>query len=58
MFLLTDGAELIIARSDPKQFEILKKYSVAASPTWTHPVLLGKRFLIKDASNLALLSIE
>ena len=58
LFLLTDGAEMIVARSDPKQFEVLKKYSVADSPTWAHPVLVGNRVLIKDASSLALLSVE
>lgn len=58
LFLLTDGAELLAARSDPKQFEVLKKYSVADSPTWAHPVLVGNRILIKDASTLALLSLE
>jgi len=58
LFFLTDGAELIVARSDPKQFEVLKKYSVADSPTWAHPVVVGNRILIKDASSLALLSLE
>ena len=58
LFLLTDGAELTVARSDAILFEVLKKYSVADSPTWAHPVLVGSRVLIKDASSLALLSIE
>ncbi|MEK6325469.1 MAG: PQQ-binding-like beta-propeller repeat protein [Acidobacteriota bacterium] len=58
LFLLTDGAELIVARSDPKQFEVLKKYSVADSPTWAHPVVVGNRVLIKDASTLALLTLD
>jgi outer membrane protein assembly factor BamB len=58
LFLLTDGADLIVARSDAKQFEVLKKYSVADSPTWAHPVIVGKRILIKDASTLSLLRIE
>lgn len=58
LFLLTDGAELIVARSDAKQFEVLKKYSVADSPTWAHPVVVGKTILVKDVSNLALLSVE
>ena len=58
LFLLTDGAELIVARSAPKQFEVLKKYSVAESPTWAHPVVVGKRLLVKDASNLALLGFD
>lgn len=58
LFLLTDGAELIVARSDPKQYEVLKKYSVADSPTWAHPVVVGNRVLIKDASSLALLGFD
>jgi outer membrane protein assembly factor BamB len=58
LFSLTDGAELIVARTDPKQFEVLKKYSVADSPTWAHPVVVGKTILVKDATNLALLSLE
>jgi len=58
LFLLTDAAELLVARSGPKQLEVLKKYTVAESPTWAHPVLIGNRILIKDASTLALLSLE
>ena len=58
LFLLTDAAELLVARGGPKQLEVLKKYTVAESPTWAHPVLVGNRILIKDASTLALLSLE
>jgi hypothetical protein len=58
LFLLTDAAELLVARSGPKQLEVLKKYTVAESPTWAHPVLIGNRILIKDVSTLALLSLE
>jgi outer membrane protein assembly factor BamB len=58
MFLLTDNAELIVQRRDAKQFEALRKYSVADSPTWAHPVIIGNRILIKDASSLALLSLD
>jgi len=57
LFLLTDNAELIVAPRDAKQFEALKKYSVADSPTWAHPVIVGNRVLIKDASTIALLSL-
>jgi hypothetical protein len=58
LFLLTNGAELVVIRNDAKQFEVLKKYSVADSPTWAHPVIVGNRILIKDASSLALVSLE
>jgi outer membrane protein assembly factor BamB len=58
LFSLTDTAELVVARTDPKQFEVLKKYSVADSATWAHPIVVGKRILVKDLSNLALLGID
>jgi outer membrane protein assembly factor BamB len=58
LFSLTDGAELIVARCDPNKYEIVKKYSVAQSPTWAHPVIVGNRVLIKDVSSLALMGFE
>ena len=58
LFLLTNDAELIVAKNNAKRFEPLKKYTVAESPTWAHPAIIGNRILIKDASTLALLSVE
>jgi outer membrane protein assembly factor BamB len=52
--ILTPDANLIVARQNDKAFETLRKYSVADSPTWAHPVVLGHGILIKDATNLAL----
>ena len=54
LFLLTNDAELIVARKTGKGFEPLRKYSVADSPTWAHPVVLNNGILIKDLSTLAL----
>jgi hypothetical protein len=58
LFMLNEEAQLTIARADPKQFELLKKYTVAGSATWAHPVLLNKKMLVKDATTLALLGFE
>ena len=55
---LTNDAELIVMNRTAKGFEPLKKYTMADSPTWAHPVLVGKRVLIKDATTLALWSLE
>jgi outer membrane protein assembly factor BamB len=52
--ILTPDANLIVARQSDKAFEPLRKYSVADSPTWAHPVVMGHGILIKDATNLAL----
>lgn len=58
LFLLTDAAELLVARSDPKQLDIVKKYQVAESPTWAHPVVTARGILIKDKTTIALLSFD
>jgi outer membrane protein assembly factor BamB len=58
LFLLTNDAELIVAKNDAAAFKPLKKYTVAQSPTWAQPAIIGNRILIKDDSTLALWSLE
>ena len=58
LFLLTNDAELIVAKNNAKRFEPLKKYTVAQSPTWAHPAIVDNGILIKDVSTLALWSLE
>lgn len=58
LFILTTAGELIVAKADNRGLEQLRRYSVAKSPTWAHPVLAGKRVLIKDAESLTLWSLD
>ena len=58
LFLLNDEANLIVAKAGAKAYEPVAKYTVAESSTWAHPAVIGKQFLIKDKSILALWSIE
>lgn len=58
LLLLTDSAELTVARPSAKGLEPLRKYTVADSPTWAHPVILNNGILIKDATTLALWGIS
>jgi outer membrane protein assembly factor BamB len=58
LFFLADDAELTITNASEKKYEIVKKYTVAQSPTWAHPVLVGNRLLIKDQTTLTLWSFE
>ena len=58
MFSLNNDADLILTSATAKGPETIKKYHVADSPTWAYPVVVGKQVLIKDASTLALLSLE
>jgi hypothetical protein len=57
-FALETDAELVVARANPKQHEILKRYGVADSATWAQPVLSGNRVFIKDVSNISLWTLD
>ena len=58
LFLLTNNADLIVARAGSAGFDLLRRYTVAQSPTWAHPLLTDKGILIKDAESLTLWSIH
>ena len=58
VFSLNNDADLILLSATGKEAQVLKKYHVADSPTWAHPVIVGRQVLIKDASTLTLLSFE
>jgi len=53
LMLLKDDGELIVAPVGAKGFEPLRRYKVADSPTWAHPLALEKGIVIKDADSLA-----
>ena len=55
---LEDDAELVVIQSSRTAFEPLKRYEVAASPTWAQPTLSGNRLFVKDVSALTLLLLE
>lgn len=58
LFLLNDDAELILARKSATGFEQVRKYTVAESATWAHPVILKNQIIVKDVSSLALWNID
>lgn len=58
LFCLTGDAELILIKPSVQGFEPIARYSVADSTTWTYPIILDKRILIKDASYLTFWSLE
>jgi len=52
MTTTTEG-ELIVFRPNAQSFDVLKRYTVADSPIWAHPVPAGAAILIKDAASLS-----
>lgn len=57
-FSLEDDGELVVFRSGPMGFEMVKKYTVAESETWTQPTFSGSRIFVKDVSNLTLWTVN
>lgn len=57
-FALTTEAQLLVARANPKQFEVLKRYQVANSATWAQPVLSGQRVFVKDLNAISLWTLQ
>ena len=49
----TTEGELVVARRDPSKFDVQKRYTIADSPVWAHPVPAGRGILIKDAEKIA-----
>ena len=58
LFILKHDAELVIARPNPASFEVIRRYTVADTPTWAHPVIDGNRILVKDAETLTLWTVS
>jgi outer membrane protein assembly factor BamB len=58
VFSLEDDGDLVVFRSGGATFEVVRKYTVANSETWTQPTIAGNRIFVKDVSNLALWTLN
>jgi hypothetical protein len=58
LLLLTNEGELIVAKAVSTAFEPLRRYTVAKSATWAHPLLAGKGILVKDFETLTLWTFD
>ena len=54
LFMLKDDAELIVAKASRTGLEVVKRYTVADSATWSAPAIAGNRIFVKDTASLAL----
>jgi len=52
LLMLTEHAELTVARATGEKFDVIRKYTVADTPTWAHPVPFVNGLLIKDKTSL------
>lgn len=58
LIVLTTDGELVIAKQSPDAFEEIRRFKVADSPTWAHPVVLGSELVIRSADSIAVWSLR
>jgi outer membrane protein assembly factor BamB len=51
---LTSDSELVVAALSAERFEEIRRYTVASTPTYAHPVILRDGVLVRDAASLAM----
>ena len=54
--ILTNGADLIVAKRGTPAFTVERRYEVANGSTFASPVILGTNILVRDTTSLILLS--
>jgi outer membrane protein assembly factor BamB len=58
LFLLDTDGSLTVAAADASGWKPLRKWSVAQSATWAHPVVVDSGVLVKDVDTLAFLRMK
>ena len=53
LLLLINDGNLVVLPANAKEYLPVAQYTVATSPTWAHPVFMGRQILIKDEQTLA-----
>ena len=57
LITLTDKGTLIFIKSDSGSYQPLASYKLSDSRTWAHPLVSGKRIVIKDETGLTCWSL-
>jgi len=58
LFILESDGDLVVARESKTAFDVVKRYKVAESETWSQPAISGNRIFIKDVSTLTLWTLS
>ena len=55
---LQEDAELLVLDASRTGLDVVQRYDVADSVTWTQPTLSGNRLFVKDVSTLTLWTLD
>ena len=57
LLFLTTESEMVVAELDAGAYKEVRRYTVASSPTYAHPVLLRDRVIVRDATHVTVWSL-
>lgn len=57
LLFLTTESEMVVADLDAGAYREMRRYNVAPSPTYAHPVLLRDRVIVRDATHVTIWSL-
>ncbi len=58
LLALPSSSELVVFKSDGKEYSEVAKYKVSETPIYAHPVIAGNRIFIKDQETVAMWTVE
>jgi outer membrane protein assembly factor BamB len=58
LIALTNDSELIVFKPDGKTYSEMKRYTVAETVTNAHPVVAGRRIIVKDQETVTMWTIQ
>jgi outer membrane protein assembly factor BamB len=47
----TDG-KMVVARANPRKYEVVRRYRIAESAVWAHPAITGRSIVVKDVDKV------
>jgi len=58
LVVLANNSELVVFKPDGKTYSEIRRYKVAETVTYAHPILAGNRIFIKDQETVTMWTIE
>jgi outer membrane protein assembly factor BamB len=52
LVFVTTESQMIVTPLDPAKYEEVRRYTVASSATYAHPIVLRDRVIIRDATHV------
>jgi outer membrane protein assembly factor BamB len=58
LVFVTTESQLIVTPIDPDKYEEVRRYSVASSPVYAHPIVLRDRVIVRDATTVTVWMLQ